>query len=237
MSGTDVLVILVVALASVGLYLALPRRVEGPARLLGYILSGVGLFLLWILWDRIPGRPGLTLLTYSVGTLAVVSAFMMVTRRSPVASALWFASAVVAAAVLMFGAGGQFVAVTTIVVYAGAVIVMFLFVIMLAQQRGLSSSDRESHEPALAALTFALLGGGILLAVGRYRPGAFGPDEAEPVVSKVAQIAGQGHVAGLGAVLFSEYAIAIEVVGTLLLVAMVAAVVIAARWRQVDEAD
>lgn len=238
MTAGDWLALLTAVLAATGFYLALPRPTGTGMRLLGYSMAALALLLLWGIWDRVPGKAGLTVITYTVGTLTLVSGFMMITRRSPVAAALWFAAAVVGGAVLMFAAGAQFVGATTTIVYAGAVIVMFLFVIMLAQQQGLARCDREAHEPALAALTFLLLAGAVLIAAGRYAPTSpYVPAPGSSVVSKSAAINPESHVAGLGGLLFSEYAIAIEVVGTLLLVAMVAAVVIAARWRDVDVAQ
>ncbi len=218
------------ALAAAAFYLSLPRRHLGPTRLLGYGLGTVGLLAVWWLWDAVPGRVGLTLITYLAGSFAIVAAFLMVTRRSPVAAALWFAASVVSGAVLMFAAGAQFLGAATVVVYAGAVIVMFLFVIMLAQQEGWAPCDREAHEPALAALTLLFLLAALLGATAGYRPtGPFVPKPGQEYVSDVAAIGTKPHTAGLGGLLFSEHVLTIEIVGTLLLVAMVAAVVIAAR--------
>ncbi len=218
------------ACSAAAFLLALPRGQIGTGRLIGYALGGVALLLIWLLLDAVPGRAGLTVITYLAGAFAIVAAFLMVTRRSPVASALWFAASVVSGAVLMFAAGAQFLGAATVIVYAGAVIVMFLFVIMLAQQEGWAPCDREAHEAPLAALTLLFLLVALLGAAARYRPaGPYVPKPQQQYVSSVAAIEQKPHTAGLGALLFSEHVVTIEVVGTLLLVAMVGAVVIAAR--------
>ena len=64
------------------------------------------------------------------------AAFLTVTSRNPIYSALWFASVVLSTAGLFLLAGAPFLAAGTVIVYAGAIIVTFLFVIMLAQMEG-----------------------------------------------------------------------------------------------------
>src|SRR3989441_11025527 len=56
---------------------------------------------------------------------------MCITRRSPVASALWLVQTLFALAALFVVLDAQFVAVLQVLVYAGAIMVLFLFVIML----------------------------------------------------------------------------------------------------------
>src|SRR5207247_610556 len=63
--------------------------------------------------------------------LAVVSALGCITRRSPVASALWLVVTLFSLAALFVLLDAQFIAVLQVLVYAGAIMVLFLFVIML----------------------------------------------------------------------------------------------------------
>src|SRR5438128_5830362 len=63
--------------------------------------------------------------------LAVVSALGCITRRSPVASALWLVVTLFSLAALFVLLDAQFLAVLQVLVYAGAIMVLFLFVIML----------------------------------------------------------------------------------------------------------
>src|SRR6266571_5664896 len=63
--------------------------------------------------------------------LAIASAFLCVTRKNPVASALWLVVTLFALAALFVMLDAQFLAVLQVLVYAGAIMVLFLFVIML----------------------------------------------------------------------------------------------------------
>src|SRR3990172_6812904 len=63
--------------------------------------------------------------------LAMTSAFFCITRRSPVASALWLVMTLFSLAALYVVLDAQFIAVLQVLVYAGAIMVLFLFVTML----------------------------------------------------------------------------------------------------------
>jgi NADH-quinone oxidoreductase subunit J len=128
--------------------------------------------------------------------------------------------------------------VATIVVYAGAILVTFLFVLMLAQPEGQAFYDRLSWEAFLSAATGAALVGILSLSVATIlSPPAGAP--AAPLAQHSAadlkkNILSEKHVAHLGAELFSRQLIAVEVAGTLLLVALVAAVAIIAQAKSED---
>ena len=62
---------------------------------------------------------------------AILAAVLCVTRRSPVASALWLIVTLFATAVLFLLLDAHFIAALQIMVYSGAIMVLFLFVIML----------------------------------------------------------------------------------------------------------
>ena len=73
----------------------------------------------------------LTAFFWGFAGLAVASALLCVTRRSPVASALWLVLTMFALAGIYVLLDAQFIAAIQILVYAGAIMVLFLFVIML----------------------------------------------------------------------------------------------------------
>ncbi|MFQ6099544.1 MAG: NADH-quinone oxidoreductase subunit J, partial [Armatimonadota bacterium] len=62
---------------------------------------------------------------------AIASAFLCITRRSPVASALWLVNTLFAVAAMFVLLEAHFIAAMQVLVYAGAIMVLFLFVIML----------------------------------------------------------------------------------------------------------
>src|SRR2546430_540736 len=74
---------------------------------------------------------GALVLFWAFAGLALASALACITRRSPVASALWLVVTLFLLAALFVLLDAQFIAVLHLLVYAGAIMVLFLFVIML----------------------------------------------------------------------------------------------------------
>jgi NADH-quinone oxidoreductase subunit J len=221
--------VLATVLGAAGMWLLLPRGRAG-GRLLGGLLALAGLGVL--AWQVPPlGDWASDIVFYILATVTVVAAAAAVTFRNPVYCAIWFALSLLGTAGLFLLDGAQFLGVATVVVYAGAILVTFLFVLMLAQPEGDAFYDRLSWDTPWAALTGMVLVGLLTLAVvGVFRPGGevpapvarFTPAELEQGV-----MAPQ-HMAHLGRELFSRYLFAVEVGGTLLLVALVGAVAILA---------
>ena len=175
--------------------------------------------------------------------VAVVAAGVMITHRNPAYSALWFAVVTLAVCGLFLLQSAPFLASATVIVYAGAIIVTFLFVLMLAQQAGATNYDQNSRQPCLAAFTgFVLLGAllSVLLpskghAEARTTRGfvSLAPKVVSAEPSTVPQSTSEttaenfGTMRGLGRSLFGDYLFAVELAGTLLLVASIGAIVIA----------
>src|ERR1051325_9962750 len=68
---------------------------------------------------------------YLFGVIAVVSALLFVTRKSPVAAALWLVNTMFCLAALFVLLDAQFIGAIQVIEYAGAIMDVFLFVIML----------------------------------------------------------------------------------------------------------
>src|SRR5881392_2114324 len=68
---------------------------------------------------------------YVFGIVAIVAALLFVTRKSPVAAAMWLVTTMFALAALFVMLDAQFIGAIQVLVYAGAIMVVFLFVIML----------------------------------------------------------------------------------------------------------
>jgi NADH-quinone oxidoreductase subunit J len=127
--------------------------------------------------------------------------------------------------------------VATIVVYAGAILVTFLFVLMLAQPEGQAPYDRVSWAPLLAAVTGAVMVGLLtLVLVGVLQADANPPQAPFTTTQLEGEILADQHMAHVGAQLFSTHLVAVEVAGTLLLVALVGTVAIVAQMRGVRRA-
>jgi NADH-quinone oxidoreductase subunit J len=170
---TDLLIgVLAVVSGGIGTWLMLPHRHGNatPKRVYatGALLAGIGALLLATSWVA-PGPPLPSLFFYAFATVAIVAAVLMITARSPIHSALWFAAVVLATSGLFLLAGAQFLAAGTVIVYAGAIIVTFLFVIMLAQTGGQAAYDRAARSPAVATLTCFLVLWAVLYSITTVR--------------------------------------------------------------------
>jgi NADH-quinone oxidoreductase subunit J len=232
--------ILTLLLAAVGLWLMLPRG-AARGRGLGMVLMAVALGLGA---SRLPylGRWMAEGMFLILAAVTVVSALGAVTFRNPVYCAIWFGQSLLGVAGLFLLAGAQFLAAATVVVYAGAILVTFLFVLMLAQPEGKAAYDRVSWEAPISAVAGVVMVGILSIMIG----GVFSsPATPQPGVSPIAPPAEEllaagvlapQHVARLGGQLFGRHLIAVEVAGTLLLVALVgAAVIVGTRGESNDE--
>ena len=233
------------ALSAVAMWLMLPRG-AAQGRLLGAMLGAISLGLFGSLQPAL-GNWAAQSVFYIVSGVTLAAAAATVTFRNPVYSAIWFALSLLGTAGLFMFQGAQFLGVATIVVYAGAILVTFLFVLMLAQPEGLAFYDRISWEASLSAITGCVLVGALTLMVGGvFQPNRYlsaveadSPPHAALVASQTAeQLATQGeqvlspeHLATLGGQLFGRHLIAVEIAGTLLLVALVGAVAIVMQAR------
>jgi NADH-quinone oxidoreductase subunit J len=160
------------------------------------------------------------------GGLAIGAALMCITRRSPVASALWLVLTLFSLAGLYVLLDAQFIAALQILVYAGAIMVLFLFVIMLLNLGRVGPADLRGFWGRLIALALGLglifeLRGVIRVPLPepiRLPPGALG------------QMAAQRGVVGVVSdALFRTYLVPFEITSLLLLAAIVGAVVLAKR--------
>jgi NADH-quinone oxidoreductase subunit J len=167
------------------------------------------------------------ILFYLFGGAAVGSALMMVTRSSPLASALWLVGTFFSLAAIYTLMGAFFIGVIQILVYAGAIMVLFLFVIMLLNLG-------HDHEPDIRSTTWKVVAGGsslVLVALlVRFFGGEVTPIGPVPGPEAVARSVEElGAVTAIGIPLFREYVVVLQVTGLLLLVAVVGAVALAKR--------
>jgi NADH-quinone oxidoreductase subunit J len=157
---------------------------------------------------------------YVFGLIAVMAALLFVTRRSPVAAALWLVTTMFALAALYIMLDAQFIGAIQVLVYAGAIMVVFLFVVMLlnlGQPAGVA--DLRGQWGRVAGGLVGLVLFAELFVLLRQRLPRIPPAPAQPtgVINSVAQP------------LFNEYLVAFEATSVLLLAAIVGAVVLAKR--------
>ncbi|HEX2168113.1 MAG TPA: NADH-quinone oxidoreductase subunit J [Longimicrobiales bacterium] len=166
------------------------------------------------------------LLWWVFASLAVGGGLGMVTRRNPVASLLFLVLTFFSLAALYVLLGAHFIAAIQIIVYAGAIMVLFLFVIMLLNL----GHDYQAD-----------LRGGLWIVVGFVAAGTVGwfiwqsfggpgavvqRGGAQEIAASVEQLNAVGAIAYP---LFRDYIVPFELVGVLLLVAIIGAVLLAKR--------
>jgi NADH-quinone oxidoreductase subunit J len=160
---------------------------------------------------------------YLFGLIAIVSALLFVTRKSPIAAALWLVNTMFCLAALFVMLDAQFIGAIQVIVYAGAIMVVFLFVIMLLNLGQSPPADIRGIGWKIAA---GAVGIGILaqvLAVTRVKTP---PTLTLPAGFAANQVASTGAVAPFAGPLFNDYLLAFEITSILLLAAIVGAVVV-----------
>jgi NADH-quinone oxidoreductase subunit J len=161
------------------------------------------------------------ILFWTCAVVAVTAALLVISRRSPLASALALAVNMVAVAALFAGLSAPFLFIIQLLVYAGAVVVFIVFVIMLLNLGEEETRGRlVSRGKLLASVLACCLGLALLLrAVASGTPRE--PGSALP--------AGFGGMQSIGEEIFTRWILPFEVTGVILLVGIVGAVVLAKR--------
>ena len=160
--------------------------------------------------------------------VAVGGAVGVVVGRSPVASLLSMVATLASVAGIYVLFEAHFLAAIQVLVYAGAIMVLFLFVIMLLNLGHDYRADVKYGLWSLLALVVVGLTGGILLrGFADVGEGGFRGEGAAAAAAIDAAVLEKGAVGAIADPLFTDYVVAFELMGLLLLVAVVAAVVLA----------
>lgn len=240
-----VLILVLCVVAGIGTLLLLPSRKEATLRKIGGAVILAASLILVALLVRVAGIHGWSDVYFWIfSVIALASALRVITHPKPVYSALYFVLTVFASAGLFVLLWAEFMAVALIIIYAGAILVTYVFVIMLAAEAthtsgpmaGLAEHDAISREPLMACAVGFLLMGVLLFVIFEKADGAVGlatPQAAVVTASMVERssppFVPQGGVQELGAYLFSNQLVNLELAGLILTVAMIGAIVIARR--------
>jgi NADH-quinone oxidoreductase subunit J len=174
------------------------------------------------------------------GSIALVSAVLVVVMRNPIASAFWLVNTMLALAAIFFLLQAQFIGTVQILVYAGAVMVLFLFVIMLLNLGRGESDLRRAPLWVLGVVLVGVLASQLMPLAGytrerlalEYTRSPYLADPATVFDSTLtaAQATLERGVPGdIAKPLFEQYLIPFELTSVLLLAAIVGAVVLAKR--------
>jgi NADH-quinone oxidoreductase subunit J len=160
-----------------------------------------------------------------ISAIIIGAAMMVVTVRDVIHSALWLISSFFGVAALYMLMEAEFIAVVQVLVYVGAISVLVLFAIMLTQHQQDDYAGSFIPRWWLAAIVVIALFGGLLvptLAVQEYNVPPTSPDQATAIAG----------TAELGRGFVREYFLQFQLAGTLLLVALIGAIVIAYEERK-----
>jgi NADH-quinone oxidoreductase subunit J len=164
--------------------------------------------------------------------IALVGAIAMLTSRNAVHSALFLLLNFAALAVLFLLLRAPFLFAIQLSIYAGAIMVLFLFVVMmLGAER--SESEEQSTIPWQSPLALAL---SLVLLIEMVVISIQGHIGMVPLSDEQMQTAAaNGSPVLIGEILFTRYLLPFEVVGVILLVAIVGVVVLNRGKQQAAE--
>ncbi|HZW40071.1 MAG: NADH-quinone oxidoreductase subunit J [Syntrophothermus sp.] len=160
------------------------------------------------------------ILFFIFALVCAVSSILVITRATPVFSALFLVLNFASLAGLYLLLNAQFIAVSQVIVYAGAIMVLFLFVIMLLRPE----ADKASTglEKRRKILSWAI--GGVVFLQLIY---ILFIHKSNAVTASQEASVKAGTVESIGQQLFTNYILPFEAAGFLLLGAAIGALVLA----------
>ncbi len=168
----------------------------------------------------------LQIISIILGSLTLASALMVVLSKHPVRSVIYLVVTFFFITSMYIMMNAQFLAIVNMIVYAGAIMVLFLFVLMLLNL----NKEMEPMNTKGAQLVAFIAGGSLFLVL--------------ITALKDTLILGQtyrqqdnsiGLVKELGNLLFTKYVVAFELTSILFIAAMVGAILLAKREKQIIE--
>jgi len=167
------------------------------------------------------------ILFYLFAAITLSTAFFVVVSKNAVNSAMFFLLSLMGTASLFVLLDAYLLAVLLVLVYAGAVVALFLFIIMLLDMQG---GDRKPFKrTTLVAGLFAagLLGLGVLSFVKHSQLSSAAVAADVPALG--------ASLKGYAAQLFTTYLLPVQVVGFLLLIAMLGVIVLSKRFEGMED--
>ena len=166
---------------------------------------------------------------YLFASVLLAAAVMVIAARNPVHSVLYLILAFFNAAALFVLIGAEFLAMILVVVYVGAVAVLFLFVVMMLDVNLAELRQGFLHYLPIGALIGLILLVELLLVAGGWQFQPTGAATALPIPP----LTERSNTAALGDVLYTRYVFLFQGAGIVLLIAMIGAIVLTLRHREV----
>ena len=151
-------------------------------------------------------------------TVLIFSALKVITVNNPVKAAIYLVFSFFASAVLWLLLNAEFLAIILVLVYVGAVMVLFLFVVMmldinLAQMR----EGFVNYFPIGLIVLFSMAALLIFFLTDQFS------DMDKNIIQEI-RLIGDDNTKNLGFLLYTEFILAFEIAGVILLLGIVAAI-------------
>jgi NADH-quinone oxidoreductase subunit J len=155
--------------------------------------------------------------------LAIASAISMVYHRNPLYSAISLVGVFISLSCIYITLAAPFIAAVQVLIYAGAIMVLVVFVIMLLNLDDDKPLDRLRYLYAVGGgLGVILLAQTFFIFYAVVRAPNIPADQTETV----------GNTLNLGSAMYTRYLLPVEIVGVLLLMAIIGAVILVRRLNQ-----
>jgi len=155
---------------------------------------------------------------YIIAALLLLSGLLVISSKNPIHAVLYLIFAFFNAAGIFIIIGAEYIAMTLIIVYVGAVAVLFLFSIMMIDQRQSQKTKKIAILPIsliLCAIIFLQLYWSISQSL-EYLP--------DPLAFE-----SEDNTRSIGMLLYTDYFLHLQLVGLLLLVAIIGAILLTLR--------
>ena len=173
-------------------------------------------------------------LFYTFGTVAVVSAILVIIQKNVVHSAVFLAGTLLAVAGIFLTLHAEFLAGVQVIVYVGGILVLFVFVIMLIALDRSMFERQYNRQWTIALVTAAILIIEFAAVLYQGRDSFVLPPAATVVQPAPPGLDFTGNSQRVGVALYLNYLLPFEIASILLLVAIVGAVVLAKRKTQAE---
>ena len=163
---------------------------------------------------------------YAFSLVMLAGAVMVITVRNSVYAALSLVLTFFSASAIWMLLEAEFLAIILIVVYVGAVMVLFLFVVMMLDVDIEPLKEGFARYLPVGIVVAVLMAVELLVLIwskGKFEAGAYPLPAPNPE--------GYSNTKAVGEWLFTNYLLAFEVAGVILLVAIIAAVALTLRQR------
>ncbi len=163
--------------------------------------------------------------------LAIASGLGIILLRNPIYVVVALLSSLIAVAGIFFVAGAELVGALQLLIYAVAIAVFYIIVISAVPWEKAKKSESHYRFEGLLSLPIVLFLYGEMILVFALGVKASPEGRLKALIEKL------GNTEVIGAILFSKYFLAFEVVSLVLLVGMIGAVLIGRKESQTYEDD